>query len=122
MTNHRPRLAGAIPSEFMHIYVHYRLLDLRIVFEKVKSLRDLQYQGIHLISDLISNLISEVERIVFLPDGSIHAATHRAFMKYRRLQIIVDELESPSGARHPLSNLQRTKFAARICSGAADEI
>ena len=62
MTNHRPRLAGAIPSASMHIHVHNRILDLRVLLEKVKILRNLQYTGIHILEMRINNLISEVER------------------------------------------------------------
>ena len=121
MTNHRPRLAGAIPSASMHIFVHNRLLDLRVHFEKIKSLRNLQYKGIHILEIRINNLISEVERIIFLPDQIAYSAIHRAFMKYKRLQYIFDELHCPSAARPPLSKFDRN-FEARICSGAAEEV
>ena len=108
MTNHTPQLAGAIPRASMIIYVHNRILDLRILFEKVKSLR-------------ILNLISEVEGIVFLPHDSAYSAINRALMKYKKLQFIFDELENPSAARHPLSKFDG-KFLARHSNGAADEI
>ena len=121
MSNHRPRLAGAIPSASMNIYVHNRILDLRILFEKVKSLRALQYQGMQLLELRILNLISEIESIVFLPDGSAYSAIHRAFMKYKKLQFIFDELENPSAARPPLSKFDG-KFVAHNSNGAADEV
>ena len=107
MTNHRPRPAGAIPNASMDIFVFTRILDLRILFERVKSLRMLQYHGMHLLEIRINNLLSEVENIAFLPVGTGFSAINRAFMKYRRLQFILNELECPSAARP---------------SGAADEV
>ena len=121
MTNHTPQLAGAIPRASMIIYVHNRILDLRILFEKVKSLRTLQYQGIQLLELRILNLISEVEGIVVLPHDSAYSAINRALMKYKKLQFIFDELENPSAARPPLSKFDG-KFLARHSNGAADEI
>ena len=91
------------------------------MFEKVKSLRTLQYQGIQLLELRILNLISEVEGIVFLPHDSAYSAINRALMKYKKLQFIFDELENPSAARPPLSKFDG-KFLARHSNGAADEI
>ena len=121
MTNHRPRPAGAIPNASMDIFVFTRILDLRILFERVKSLRMLQYHGMHLLEIRINNLLSEVENIAFLPVGTGVSPINRAFMKYRRLQFILNELECPSAARPPLSKFDRN-FVGLQSSGAADEV
>ena len=59
MTNHRPQLAGAIPSASRLLHVHNRVLALRILFDKVKTLRDLQYHGMLILELRIKNLLSE---------------------------------------------------------------
>ena len=129
MTNHRPQLAGAIPSASRLLHVHNRVLALRILFDKVKTLRDLQYHGMLILELRIKNLLSEVEYIalnIALNDGSpispmMGSAIHRAYMKFKKLQFIVDELQSPSAARPPISKFEGT-IMARIPSGAADVI
>ena len=129
MTNNRPQLAGAIPSASRLLHVHNRTIALRILFDKVKTLRDLQYHGMLILELRIHNLLSEIENIalnIALNDGSpipqmMGSAIHRAYMKFKRLQFIFDELQSPSAARRPISKFEGT-IMARIPSGAADDI
>ena len=118
MRIHNLRPAGTTPRASMLPALHARLLDLHILFIKVKIRRALPLTTS--LGDKIEYLITQVEEIPSLPPPMQAHEVKKACFSYSRLRAMITDVDEINAAGAHISKAA-WKIAQRIPAGAADE-